>query len=211
MKALLVCAVSTKGQGQTVEQQEAALREAATRKGWTVVEVLEFHHSRFKEAGAAALESAVMKRVALGGVDVVCCWAMDRITRRGPEAALRFLSTLERHHGVGFFSLQEPFISTATADPAMRGLMVPLMAWLAELESQRKSDRQSAKAAYKRSQADKVGGRASWGKGRMLSAADHEALRGMLAEDPRPSQRVMAERLDTSQASVNRAIKALDA
>lgn len=205
MRWLIVAAVSTDDKGQTVEQQSEALRSLATRHGATVVDVLEFHQSRFDDAKAADVERRVLERIAKGDVDVVAAWALDRVSRRGPLKAMLFLQALEDHHRVQFISLQEPFLSTA-GDQTVRGLLLPIMAWVAEQESRRKSERLKAKAKTKRAHAEAAGGRAKWGQGVMANSQDVAtvvALRGKGL-----SLRKIAAEVGLSLASVQRICKA---
>lgn len=203
---LIVAAVSTKDKGQTVEQQVEALEGAAKRHGADVAEVLPFKQSRYQQASALEVERAVLARVALGDVDVVALWALDRLTRRGPAAALGILQTLEGHHKVGVFSLQEPFLSTATMDPSVRGLLLPLFAWIAEQESARKSERIRAKLDVKKAHAAAGGGRAKWGRGAIATDEDRARVLSLRADGL--TVRAVAAEVGISPAAVSRICKA---
>lgn len=204
---LIVAAVSTKDRGQTVEQQVEALTAAATRHGATVAEVLTFTQSRYQQASALEVERQVLARVAKGDVEVVALWALDRLTRRGPAAALGILQTLEGHHKVGVFSLQEPFLSTATMDPSVRGLLLPLFAWIAEQESARKAARINAKVESKKAHAEAGGGRAKWGRGVMAGAADEARVAELRAQGL--SVRAIAAEVGLSKSAVGRILAAV--
>src|SRR3954463_14362143 len=71
--------------------------------------------------------------------------------------------------GAPFYSLQEPYLSTATADKQQRELLLSIVAWAARWESQRKSDRLKAKVAAKRSRSMALGQNARWGRGKLAS------------------------------------------
>lgn len=131
-------------------------------------------------------------------------WSLDRLTREGIEAALKKLSHLEQHLGVEFYSLQEPFLSTATADRSQRELMVTLMAWAAKWESVRRSERLKARAQQTRTNAEKIGVRAKWGKGKMPTPKDVEFFAKLRAEGKTFSE--IAEYTGFGRATVYRAV-----
>lgn len=176
-----MAAVSTKERQQDPENQVRALRAHHERAGWDVADVLVFKQSRWDDESAAEVRAAVMERVARGDVDVASVWAWDRISRRGIEEAFAFLRELEGHHRAAFFSLQEPFLSTA-GDKEHREVMLALISWAAKWDSERKSRRLTAKAETKRSASAKLGQRATWGKGKLATPAEVERIRALRAE-----------------------------
>lgn len=167
-KALLVGAVSRKS-GQTPESQLRALRDIAARKGWETEE-LSFTQSRWDDESAAEVRKAVTEKLTAGGFNVLAVWAFDRISRAGPEEALRFIRVLEDHYAVRFFSLQEPFLCTE-ADQGQRTLMLSILAWIANQESGRKSERVRARVRQKRDAAAKLGQAPKWGRGKLPTDA----------------------------------------
>lgn len=180
MKALIAARVSTKKDGgQDPTTQRDALRAAAARLGYEVAAELVEHSSAWQDAKAAEWERKVFEAVTASGADVLMVWALDRFTRRKPGPALRLVERLEKHHGVHLYSLQEPFLSTATADPAMRDLLLSLFSWVAEQESARRSARVLAKVEAKRNRAEAIGQRAKWGRGH-LSTEEQEEWAGRL-------------------------------
>ena len=180
-RALLVAAVSTADKGQTCESQLKPLREIASRKGWEVVSELPFNQSRWDDESAAEVRSTILSDVAKGGIDVLAVWAWDRVSRRGVEEAFSFLRTLEDHHAVRFFSLQEPFLCTE-ADRQQRELMLAILAWTAKWESQRKSERVRARVQSKRAAAAKIGQAPKWGRGKLPTDSQLETVAIMRSE-----------------------------
>ena len=203
MKAVILARVSTKGKGQTADQQEEVLREQAKKAGYEVVEVIRLEQSAYKQESAAKVEAMVFEPFKEGRADVLMVWAMDRWTRRGPQAALRLIHDLENHYNAHFFSLQESFLSTATMDPLVRELMLSLMGWMAKQESARKSERILAKVEHKKQAAAKLGQRAKWAGGKMLLEAEKEQIRALKGK---LSQRKLAEKFNTSVGTINKVL-----
>jgi putative DNA-invertase from lambdoid prophage Rac len=89
-----------------------------------------------------------------GDYSVVLVWAIDRLSRKGPEDTLAILrQLLER--GAEVWSDQEPWL--VTSHPAIRELLVMLFAWLAKQESDRRSERIRAGLAKRRAEGKPVG------------------------------------------------------
>lgn len=186
-RALLVGAVSTADKDQDPESQLRPLRAVAERKSWEAEEVA-FKQSRYDEDSYREMRDAIMARLKDGGFDVLAVWAWDRLSRQGAEEAFRFLRELEEHLGVRFFSLQEPFLCTE-AGREQRDLLLPIMAWVANRDSARKSDRLVAKAENKRAASSKLGQRAVWGKGRMATPEEVAAIKARSSAGVRPLAR----------------------
>lgn len=180
-RVVLLGRVSRGERQQDPESQLAQLRAAAARLGWVVVEEIPLKMSAWDEASAAEVKRRALAPIIEGRADTLACWALDRICRGGIEAAFAFLGELERHLGADLFSLQEPFLSTATADRQTRELTVALLAWVAKWESQRKSERLKAKVQTKRAHAEVVGQRALWGRGKLATEADVARVRELRA------------------------------
>lgn len=200
-RALLVGAVSTADRDQDPENQLRPLRAAASRKGWEFEEVV-FRQSRFDGDSYREVADAVLRRLEGGGFDVLAVWAWDRISRQGAEEAFRFLRHLEDHLSVRFFSLQEPFLCTE-AGREQRDLLLPIIAWVANKDSQRRSDRLVAKAQTKRISSAKLGQRSVWGKGRMATPEEVAAIRARRGEGIRP----LAREFGLSKSQVERILK----
>jgi putative DNA-invertase from lambdoid prophage Rac len=78
--------------------------------------------------------------------DVLLCWALDRLSREGIEATLSIMRRFSAE-GVPVWSLKESW--TETSDPHVRELIAAIMAWVAEAESRRRSERTRAGLARK--------------------------------------------------------------
>lgn len=204
-RVVIAARVSTKDKNQDPETQVQQLQAVADRHGWDVVGTVVDHRSAWKATDADAWEKRVFDALSDHRADVLMVWAMDRFTRRGAFHALQLLRKLEKHHGVGFYSLQEPMLSTGTMDAGVRDILMHILAWVAEQESSRKGARVMAKAQRKKQLAEQVGGRAKWGKGHMATSAD--VLKVWQARDEGLSIRAVAEAVGVPKSSVARILK----
>jgi putative DNA-invertase from lambdoid prophage Rac len=116
-RAGLYARVSTNDQ-QTLPMQNRAMREYATRRGWTIaLQVREVNSGAARrEAREKILEAARRREI-----DVVLVWRLDRWGRSVTD----LLATLQEldHLGVGFVSLTEALDLTTPAGRAMAGLL----------------------------------------------------------------------------------------
>ena len=147
-RAALWCRVST--DDQDVDNQLAPLRSHAEKCGFSVVREFLLEESAFtgkhrRELGRLVAEAA--------GYDVVVVWALDRLSREGIEATFATLRRL-RERGVRVVSLQEPW---AEASGDAGELLMAVAAWVARMESQRRSERTKAGIERRRLQGLPVG------------------------------------------------------
>lgn len=205
MRVVLVGRVSRGERQQDPESQLAPLRAAAERHGWVVVKEVSLKLSAWDDVKARQVREAVLAPIRAGEADGVAVWCFDRVVRGGIDVAFSFLRELEEHHGAVFFSLQEPFLSTATADRQTREIMLSLVAWVAKWESERKSERLKAKAAEKRRRAAAIGQRAKWGMGSLASLEDRARVMALRASGG--TVRGIAGDTGLSKSQVQRIIK----
>ncbi len=90
----------------------------------------------------------------LGRYDVLLVWALDRLSREGIEATLSAMRKFA-YRGVAVWSLRESW--TETSDPHVRELITAIMAWVAQMESQRRSERTRAGLARRKAEGLPVG------------------------------------------------------
>jgi DNA invertase Pin-like site-specific DNA recombinase len=167
-----------------------------------VVEEVPLKMSAWDATAAAEVRRCALDPIREGRADTLAVWALDRVCRGGIEAAFSLLSELEQHLGADLFSLQEPFLSTATADRQTRELTVALLSWVAKWESQRKSERLKAKVQTKRSKAEQLGQRALWGRGKLATDEDAEHVWALKGEGK--SVRAIAVEVGLSKSQVAR-------
>lgn len=204
-RVVLLGRVSRGERQQDPESQLAPLRALAARQGWTVAKELSLKLSAWDAKAAAEVRQKALAPIEAGEADTLVVWAWDRWNREGIEGAFRELRHLEKHLGAAFWSLQEPFLCTATADPQQRELLLSVIAWAARWESERKSQRLRAKADTKRREAAKLGQRARWGRGSLPSEADLNRVRGLRAEGL--SFRAIARETGLGLGTVHRAFQ----
>lgn len=180
-KAVILARVSRGERTQDPETQLIALRSAAERLGWKVVAEVVEKDSAWDTESASRIRKQVRAILEKGVADTLMVWAWDRYSRDGIEGSARELRELETHLGAQFYSLTESFLSTATMDPTTRPLIHAVFAWIADMESRRKSDRLKAKAVAKREQSHRLGQRGRWGRGYLATPVQVEKVVELLA------------------------------
>jgi putative DNA-invertase from lambdoid prophage Rac len=143
----LYARVSTQDQ-QTIPMQTRALREYATRRGWTIaLQVKEIGSGASQRERREQLLEAARRRE----IDVVLVWRLDRWGRSVTDL-LATLQELE-HLGVGFVSLTEALDLTTPAGRAMAALL----AVFAEFEREILRERVRAGLAHARQNGQRLG------------------------------------------------------
>jgi DNA invertase Pin-like site-specific DNA recombinase len=130
-RAGLYARVSTQDQ-QTIPMQTRALREYATRRGWTIALPV-------KEIGSGASQrerrEQMLEAARRREIDVVLVWRLDRWGRSVTDL-LATLQELE-HLGVGFVSLNEALDLTTPSGRAMAALLAVFAAFEREILQER--------------------------------------------------------------------------
>lgn len=136
--------------------QLAVLRAWAEARGLVVVAEFVTEDSAFAQghAGFDKARAALLDGARLGRYQVVLAWAIDRLSRKGIEDTLRAMRKLYEH-GADIWSHEEGWLETA--DPHMRELLVSFMAWIAQQESLRRSERIKAGIARRRAEGGHTG------------------------------------------------------
>ena len=135
IRAGLYGRVSTMGKGQETDNQLIQLREFSQNQLWAVIREYEDHESGGK---VDRTEFRVMLQdVAARKFDVLLFWSLDRLTREGTLATLKYLELIESY-GIHWRSLTEPWIDSAGP---FRDVIVSLLASLAKQERVRISER----------------------------------------------------------------------
>jgi putative DNA-invertase from lambdoid prophage Rac len=184
-RAGLYARVSTNDQ-QTLPMQSRAMREYATRRGWTIaLQVREVGSGAARRDAREKLLEAARRRE----IDVVVVWRLDRWGRSVTDL-LATLQELE-HLGVGFVSLTEALDLTTPAGRAMAGLL----AIFAEFEREILRERTKAGLAQARQNGKRLGRPMTAG----LQAAEIRKLHR--AGD---SKSEIARRLNVGRTSVRR-------
>jgi DNA invertase Pin-like site-specific DNA recombinase len=149
-RAAIYARVST--DGQTTENQTAALKEVASRRGWEVVEVYVDHGiSGAKGRDKRPAFDRIPKEASRRKFDVVMAWAIDRMGR-----SLRdLIDTIEHLDATGVdLYLDQQHIDTTT--PAGK-LLYHISGAFAEFERNMIRQRINAGLARARTQGKKIG------------------------------------------------------
>ena len=88
-----------------------------------------------------------------GSIRSWCAWALDRLSRQGPQATLEVVSPLGKY-GCQVVGLQEPWTEMGGE---MLDLLLSIFGWVARMESQRRSERTRAGLARVRASGKVLG------------------------------------------------------
>lgn len=170
---------------QRTENQAPAMSRFAEHHGYRVVKTYALDDSAWnggKENGdyrrtlAQALEDAWR-----GEFQVLIVWSLDRLTRGGAEDALRLLRKF-RERSVTVVSVQESWLNGSAE---VQDVLIAFAGWMAQQESQRRSERIKAGLTRRLAEGKPVG--------RQAGAKDRRQRRrsGYVArwEDPSERQR----------------------
>lgn len=144
MKCAIWARVST--DEQETGNQVAELQQWAEHRGLEItaeyiLEGASAWNGKHREQLRQALADARARKF-----EVLLVWALDRLSREGIEATLSAMRRFSTE-GVAVWSLKESW--TETSDPHVRELIAAIMAWVAESESRRRSERTKAGLARK--------------------------------------------------------------
>jgi DNA invertase Pin-like site-specific DNA recombinase len=134
---------------QASENQRPDVDHFAAHHGYTVTATYELRDSAWnggKDGGdyKAALQQALDDAWA-GKFSVLIIWALDRITREGAEGALKVIRQF-RERGCTIVSVKESWLN---GSPEVQDVLVAFAGWMAQQESQRRSERVKAGLARK--------------------------------------------------------------
>lgn len=159
-KAAIWARVSTSE--QETDNQLIVLRAWAKRRGLEVVREFATEDSGWMQGNGPkgkefeAARAEMINGARLGHYQVVLIWALDRISRRGPEDTLATLRRLAEYD-TDVWSHEEDWLRTGS--PEVRELLIGIFAWLAKQESTRRSERIKAGMAKRKAEGKPVGGR----------------------------------------------------
>jgi len=163
-------------QNQNPESQLIALRRVAAANGWEIVREVSLRMSAWDDREAALVRQEALKAVRETNAEILAVWSLDRIYRGEPIGLFSFLRDLQQHEGAAFYCSQEGALSTASMPPLFRDLVLHLFAILANMESERRSERVLAARDRKVAHAEAGGGRAIWGRGSIPTPKDIERI-----------------------------------
>jgi DNA invertase Pin-like site-specific DNA recombinase len=147
-KAALLLRVSSEDQEE--ENQLEQCRTFAKSRNWDIVEIYRENISAWRSTDRPE-KNRLMKDARQGKFNHIVVWALDRWTRKGAEALIKELNRLDQWN-VQLHSVQEDFLDnfnmSGELGEIIREFLSKIVAWQAQLESKRKSER--VKAAYRR-------------------------------------------------------------
>lgn len=150
MRVAIYARVSTKDKGQDTENQLHQLREFAERHG-TIYKVF-----TEQESGGKA-ERTEFKLLLLEAYqhnfDLVVFWRLDRFSREGALATLRYLKEL-KDHGVNYKSFTEPYLDSLGP---FGDVIVSMLATIAAQDLLKISENTKAALAKKKAAGMKLG------------------------------------------------------
>lgn len=150
--AVIYARVST--EKQDYSEQVVHLRGWGENRGYKMGEVYAETESAWKDGHQKEL-ARLLADAHRGKFHIVLVWALDRVTRGGALAILQLIHGLKQY-GVRVISYQEPWTDGPTE---MIDVLYSLAGWVAQMESQRRSERTKLGIERKRRE---TGGR--WGR-----------------------------------------------
>ncbi len=152
MKVALYARVSTRGNGQETENQLAQLREYCKAQGYEIY--AEYIDEASGKSSERRLEfQRLFRDASRRRFDLVLFWALDRFSREGVLATLKYLQELDGH-GVGWKSYTEQYLDSAGV---FKDAIVSIMATLAKQERVKISERTLAGLERARAQGKQLG------------------------------------------------------
>lgn len=150
MKAAIWARVSTTE--QETENQVLQLEQYALKRDLQVVKVYRVKESAWRGAHLKAL-TEVYQDARTHKFDILLVWGLDRLSRQGVTATLEIIQKLA-HCQVKVLSLQEPWTD---AEGPTQELFLSIVAWIAKMESNRRSERTKAGLARAITQGKQLG------------------------------------------------------
>ena len=130
---------------QHVENQLPDLQAWAERRGWEVARTYTVAESAFRGAHQKHL-TEVYADAQHGHFTILLVWALDRLSREGPQAILEIVNRMDKA-GCQVYSYHETWTEVAGS---MRELLLAIVGWIAREESERRSQRTKAGMARAR-------------------------------------------------------------
>jgi DNA invertase Pin-like site-specific DNA recombinase len=193
MRVALYTRVSTQNKGQETANQLLQLRECCHAQNLSIIVEYEDHESGGKSDRIAFQQ--MLREAAARRFDILFFWSLDRLTREGTLATLKYLELLE-NYVVRWRSLTEPWIDSAGP---FRDVIISLLASLAKQERVRISERVRAGLTRAR----QYGTRRGTSIGRPRSVFDRDRVLELRIQ--RFSWRKIAKIIGVSPTTVRRA------
>jgi len=152
MKTAIYLRVSSSEQNP--DNQISALQGVARRLDVDIVEIYQEQESAWKSGHQKELARLIEDvRSGRRKYDMLLVWALDRLSREGVAAILNLVNTF-RQYGVKVLSYQEPWTE---APGPMGDILYAITGWVAQYESDRRSERTKAGLARVIKEGKKLG------------------------------------------------------
>ena len=152
LRAALYARVSTKDGRQDTQNQLHQLREFCSKQGWQIV--AEYVDNASGKRGDRPKFQQMLDEASRREFDVLVFWSLDRLTREGALATLRYLEQLTGY-GIGYRSFTEAYLDSVGP---FRDAVIAILGCIARQERQRLSERVLAGLARAKREG-RVGGR----------------------------------------------------
>ena len=160
--------VSTEDKKQSTDNQTVPIREFAAAQGWPVV--AEYTDKVSGKSGDRAQFQQMFEDARRRKFDIVLFWALDRFSREGVPATLRYLEQLTSA-GVEWRSYTEQYLDSCGI---FKDAVLAILAVVAKQERIRLSERVSAGMQRAKAQGKRMG--------RKMKVFDRQVVKDMHAE-----------------------------
>ena len=125
---------------QDADNQVPDVEHFAAHHGYSLAERYDVSDSAWKDGGGAEYRAALKRALDdahAGRFSVLVVWSLDRIVRGGAEEALRIFRQF-RQRGCTVISVRESWLNGA---PEVQEILIAFAGWMAQQESERRSER----------------------------------------------------------------------
>ncbi len=154
LRAALYARVSTRDRGQDVENQLTQLREFARRQNWQIT--VEYIDQASAKSGDRVELQRMLKAASRREFDHLLFWSLDRLSREGVSATLKYLEQLTAW-GCGWRSYTEQYLDSCGV---FKDAVISILATVAKQERIRLSERVTAGLERARAKGKRLGKKA---------------------------------------------------
>lgn len=147
MRTAIYVRISTSNKGQDIDNQLLVLREFCERMGYKIAK--EYMDEVSGGTGERPAFKQLFADASKRKFDLVLFWSLDRWTREGTRATIRYMEQLESY-GIAFKSYTEQYIDSCGI---FKDVVISLLSTLASQEKMRISERVKAGLARSKKKA----------------------------------------------------------
>ena len=141
---------------QDSDNQIPDVEQFTAHHGYAIRETYVISDTAWKDGGGPEYRKTLQRALDdahVGKFSVLVVWSLDRIVREGPEEALRIFRQF-RERGCTIVSVKESWLN---GSPEVQQLLISFAGWMAQQESQRRSERIKAGLERRRAEGRPVG------------------------------------------------------